>query len=45
MNADVVVVGAGVIGSSIAYELARTGRSVVVVDKASGPGQGPALAG
>jgi glycine/D-amino acid oxidase-like deaminating enzyme len=40
MNADVVVVGAGVVGSSIAYELARTGRSVVVVDKASGPGQG-----
>jgi sarcosine oxidase subunit beta len=37
---DVVVVGAGVIGSAIALELARTGRSVVVVDKASGPGQG-----
>jgi glycine/D-amino acid oxidase-like deaminating enzyme len=34
------VVGAGVIGSSVAFELAKTGRSVVVVDKASGPGQG-----
>jgi glycine/D-amino acid oxidase-like deaminating enzyme len=40
LSADAVVVGAGVIGSSIAFELARTGRSVVVVDKASGPGQG-----
>jgi glycine/D-amino acid oxidase-like deaminating enzyme len=40
VTADVVVVGAGVIGASIAFELAKTGRSVVVVDKASGPGQG-----
>ena len=40
VTADVVVVGAGVIGSSIALELERAGRSVVVVDKASGPGQG-----
>ncbi|MBK1787286.1 NAD(P)/FAD-dependent oxidoreductase [Prauserella cavernicola] len=40
MNADVVVVGAGVIGSSIALELARAGRSVVVVDKGAGPGHG-----
>jgi glycine/D-amino acid oxidase-like deaminating enzyme len=40
VTADVVVVGAGVIGSSIAFELARAGRSVLVVDKASGPGQG-----
>lgn len=40
VTADVVVVGAGVIGSSIAFELAKAGRSVVVVDKASGPGQG-----
>ena len=39
-TADVVVVGAGVIGSSIAFELAKHGRSVVVVDKASGPGRG-----
>jgi glycine/D-amino acid oxidase-like deaminating enzyme len=38
--ADVVVVGAGVIGSSIALELARDGWSVVVVDKDGAPGQG-----
>lgn len=38
--ADVVVVGAGVIGSSIALELARDGLDVVVVDKAGAPGQG-----
>lgn len=40
LTADVVIVGAGVIGSSIAMELARTGRSVVVVDKGGAPGQG-----
>ena len=39
-TADAVVVGAGVIGSSIALELGRAGRDVVVVDKAAGPGQG-----
>jgi glycine/D-amino acid oxidase-like deaminating enzyme len=39
-TADAVVVGAGVIGSSIALELARDGLSVVVVDKAGAPGQG-----
>jgi sarcosine oxidase subunit beta len=39
-TADAVVVGAGVIGSSIALELARGGLSVVVVDKAGAPGQG-----
>ncbi|MGW4128209.1 NAD(P)/FAD-dependent oxidoreductase [Amycolatopsis japonica] len=37
---DVVVVGAGVIGSSIALELARSGRKVVVLDRAPGAGQG-----
>lgn len=37
---DAVVIGAGVIGSSVAYELARKGLSVVVVDKAAGPGLG-----
>ena len=37
---DVLVVGAGVIGSSVAYELAKTGRSVLCVDAATGPGQG-----
>lgn len=39
-TADVVVVGAGVIGSSVALELARQGRSVVVLDKAGGIGHG-----
>lgn len=39
-RADAVVVGAGVIGASVAYELARTGRSVVVVDKGAGAGHG-----
>src|SRR5689334_4503217 len=39
-TADAAVVGAGVIGSSIALELAREGRSVIVVDKAGAPGQG-----
>jgi sarcosine oxidase, subunit beta len=39
-TADAVVVGAGVIGSSIALELARDGRSVVVLDKAGGIGHG-----
>ncbi|GAB3164965.1 FAD-binding oxidoreductase [Amycolatopsis stemonae] len=40
VSADAVVVGAGVIGSAIALELARTARRVVVVDRASGAGQG-----
>lgn len=40
MGADVVVVGAGIIGSSIAYQLARHGASVIAVDKGAGPGEG-----
>jgi len=39
-GAGAVVVGAGVIGSAIAYELARAGRDVVVVDRLGGPGHG-----
>ncbi len=39
-TADAVVIGAGVIGSSVAYELARNGLRVVVVDKSGGSGQG-----
>lgn len=39
-SADVIVVGAGVIGCSVAYELARDGWSVCVVDRGRGPGQG-----
>jgi sarcosine oxidase subunit beta len=38
--ADAIVIGAGVIGSSVAFELARSGRQVVVVDKGPGPGAG-----
>jgi sarcosine oxidase subunit beta len=37
---DAVVIGAGVIGSAVALELARGGRSVVVVDKGPAPGAG-----
>jgi glycine/D-amino acid oxidase-like deaminating enzyme len=32
-RADVVVVGAGIAGLSTAYELAKTGKSVVVLDR------------
>jgi glycine/D-amino acid oxidase-like deaminating enzyme len=32
-GADVVIVGSGVVGASCAYELARLGRAVVVVDR------------
>jgi glycine/D-amino acid oxidase-like deaminating enzyme len=35
-----VVVGAGIIGSSIAYQLARRGVSVIAVDKGLGPAEG-----
>jgi len=38
--ADAVVIGAGVIGSAVALELARSGRSVVCVDKGPAPGAG-----
>ncbi|MGC7099565.1 NAD(P)/FAD-dependent oxidoreductase [Amycolatopsis lurida] len=34
------MIGAGVIGSSIAFELARAGRRVIVLDRAAGAGQG-----
>ncbi len=36
----IVVIGSGVIGSSIALELSRAGYEVLVVDKAAGAGQG-----
>ena len=35
-----IVIGAGVIGSAVAFELSRGGWQVTVVDKAGGPGQG-----
>ncbi len=40
LAADAAVVGAGVIGAAIALELARGGRTVLVLDKAAGPGDG-----
>jgi glycine oxidase len=39
-RADVVVVGAGLIGMSIAFELNRRGAGVVVLDSAATPGTG-----
>lgn len=39
-SADAVVIGAGVIGCAVALALAEDGLRVVVVDRASGPGQG-----
>jgi sarcosine oxidase subunit beta len=39
-GADVVIVGAGVIGAAISLELARSGRRVFVVDKGPGIGFG-----
>ena len=40
MKSDVVVIGAGVIGGAVALELAKAGRSVVIVDKGSAAGAG-----
>lgn len=37
---DAIVIGSGVIGSSIAYDLAKSGKSVCVIDKNSAPGTG-----
>ncbi len=40
MHCDALIVGAGVIGSSIALELSRAGYKTIVVDKAGAAGQG-----
>ncbi|WP_136609568.1 glycine oxidase ThiO [Sinomonas albida] len=42
---DVAVIGAGVVGLGIAWEVARSGRSVAVVDPAPGSGASFAAAG
>jgi glycine/D-amino acid oxidase-like deaminating enzyme len=39
-DAEVIVVGAGVMGGSIALELAKRGLNVVVIDKLGAPGHG-----
>ncbi|HIE21099.1 MAG TPA: FAD-binding oxidoreductase, partial [Acidimicrobiia bacterium] len=39
-TAEVVVVGAGIIGSSIAYQLARRGVDVIALDKGAAPAEG-----
>jgi glycine/D-amino acid oxidase-like deaminating enzyme len=39
-TADAIVVGAGVLGASIAFELAKLGLRVVMVDKEGAPGHG-----
>lgn len=44
MLADAVVVGAGVIGASIAYHLARAGADTVLIDRAHAPAGGTASA-
>ncbi|MDR2378241.1 MAG: FAD-binding oxidoreductase [Bifidobacteriaceae bacterium] len=37
---DVAIIGAGIVGSSAAYQLAKSGRRVVLIDKGAGPGFG-----
>jgi D-amino-acid dehydrogenase len=44
-RADVVIVGGGIIGSCVAYYLARAGHDVVVLDPAPGAGSSKANAG
>jgi len=39
-QSDVVIIGGGVMGASIALELSKAGRSVVVIDKGGAPGAG-----
>uniref|UniRef100_UPI0039F044D8 FAD-dependent oxidoreductase n=1 Tax=Sinomonas sp. G460-2 TaxID=3393464 RepID=UPI0039F044D8 len=45
MRVDVAVIGAGVVGLGIAWEAARSGRSVAVVDPSPGTGASFAAAG
>lgn len=37
---DAVIIGAGVVGLAIAYEISRTGKSVLIVEKEDGIGRG-----
>lgn len=43
-RADVIVLGAGVVGVTTAYALARRGLKVAIVDRAEGPGRGTSFA-
>ena len=45
LRADVTVIGGGVVGHGIAWELQRSGRSVVLIDDAPGAGASWAAAG
>ncbi|MHA7295956.1 glycine oxidase ThiO [Pseudarthrobacter sp. MDT3-1] len=45
LHADVAVIGGGVIGHAIAWEVRRSGRSVVLIDDAPGNGASWAAAG
>lgn len=45
LRADVAVIGGGVVGHSIAWEVRRSGRSVLLVDDAPGTGASWAAAG
>ena len=40
MSADVAVIGAGVVGASVAFHLAKLGRKVVVLERGLGRGEG-----
>ena len=40
MQPEAVVIGAGVMGCSIAFELAKSGRTVRVIDAGPAPGAG-----
>lgn len=45
LNTDVIIIGAGVIGCAIAYNLGKSGVKTLVVDKAGGVGQEASWAG
>ncbi|MDR1825344.1 MAG: FAD-binding oxidoreductase [Bifidobacteriaceae bacterium] len=40
ITTDAIVIGAGIVGSSTAYQLAKHGRRVVLIDKSNGAGYG-----
>lgn len=39
--ADVIIIGAGVIGAATAFEMAKAGRKPLVIDKNPAAGYGP----